>query len=137
MSYAPLDLFQAATAVLNYSYSPYSHYRVACALRAQDGSIYAGCNVENASYSATLCAESSALGALISGGHRLITEALILVDDQHIASPCGPCRQRLVEFSEPAMIVHMSTVSGLYHCERIDALLPLAFSLHGCGVNAS
>ena len=129
MHQAPEDLFNAAKAVLNNSYSPYSNYQVACALRTQSGEIFAGCNVENAAYSATLCAESSALGALISNGHRLITEVLILVDDAKIASPCGSCRQRLFELSNADTVVHMCTVEHLYQSARIAELLPLAFEL--------
>lgn len=127
MKQAPQDLFKAAYAVLNHSYSPYSHYQVACALRASDGSIYAGCNVENGSYSCTLCAESSALGAMVSAGQRKIQEVLILVSDDKIATPCGPCRQRLHEFSSAETVVHCATVDHVYERYRLADLLPFAF----------
>ncbi len=129
MHNAPDDLFAAAHAVLTNSYSPYSNYKVACALRTPTGEIFAGCNVENAAYSATLCAESSALGALISQGHRLITEVLILVDDHKVASPCGSCRQRLFELSSADTVVHMCTTEHLYQAARMAELLPFAFEL--------
>lgn len=131
MHQAPEDLFNAAKAVLNNSYSPYSKYKVASALRTQSGAIFAGCNVENAAYSVTLCAEASALGALVSNGHRVITEILVLVDDEKVASPCGPCRQRLFELSHPDTVVHMCTTAHRYQSARLADLLPLAFELDG------
>jgi cytidine deaminase len=129
MHQAPQDLYDAAFAVLNHSYSPYSNYKVACALRSQDGEIFSGCNVENASYSVVLCAEASALGTMVSQGQRLITEVLIIVDDKRVASPCGSCRQRLFELSSADTVVHMCTTSHQYEQARLHDLLPLAFEL--------
>lgn len=130
MKQAPPDLFAAANAVLANSYSPYSKYQVACALRATDGSIYAGCNIENGSYSCTLCAESSALGAMISAGQRKIQEVLILVVNEPIATPCGPCRQRLFEFATADTVVHCTTTSHAYEAHKLADLLPHAFDFN-------
>lgn len=127
MKHAPQDLLAAANDVLKYSYSPYSKYQVACALRAADGSIYAGCNIENGSYSCTLCAESAALGAMVSAGRRKLHEVLILVADTRVATPCGPCRQRLFEFATPDTVVHCVTREHLYEVYRLADLLPHAF----------
>lgn len=124
------DLLSAAKAVLSRAYAPYSHYHVASALRAEDGQIFVGCNVENAAYPVTLCAEASALGALISSGQQKIIEALVLVDAAKPASPCGACRQRLSEMAASReMIVHMCTLSGTHQQYTIAELLPLAFDL--------
>lgn len=127
MKQAPPDLFAAANAVLKNSYSPYSKYQVACALRAMNGSIYAGCNIENGSYSCTLCAESSALGAMVSAGQRKLQEVLILVVDTPVATPCGPCRQRLFEFATADTIVHCTSTAHHYEAYKLADLLPYAF----------
>jgi len=129
MNQAPQDLFDAAFSVLNHSYSPYSNFKVACALRTVEASVYVGCNVENAAYPLSSCAEASAISAMISSGQHQIKEALILVDDAHVATPCGACRQRLFEFSNADTIVHMCTVSHLYQQTRLHELLPFAFEL--------
>ncbi|PHQ81417.1 MAG: cytidine deaminase [Coxiella sp. (in: Bacteria)] len=129
MSQVPQDLLDAARAVLNNSYSPYSHFKVACALRAANGDIFAGCNVENGSYSVVLCGESSAIAAMVSAGQQQIAEVLLLVDAPELASPCGACRQRLSEFSNADTVVHMCTSDGLYDQQTMSTLLPFAFKL--------
>lgn len=126
----PVDLFKVAEAVLQNSYSPYSNYKVACALRTSDGSVFSGCNVENASYGLTQCAEASAIGSMVSSvGLVKIVEILILVAAAEPASPCGACRQRLVEFANPDAKIHMCSVSGSYNVSDMQSLLPLSFSL--------
>lgn len=129
MGALPQDLLDAAKAVLDYSYSPYSHFKVACALRAENGEIFAGCNVENAAYSVTMCAEVSALGAMVSQGQLKIAEVLVLFDADKPASPCGACRQRLAELSSADTIVHMCSLSGKHDSMSMAALLPNAFEL--------
>lgn len=123
------DLLSAARAVIGHAYAPYSHFKVACALRADNGEIFAGCNVENASYSVTMCAEASAVGALVSSGRLKIVEALILADLDKPITPCGVCRQRLIELASPDINVHMYTVSGAYKMAQLGVLLPDAFEL--------
>lgn len=129
MHQAPQDLYDAAFAVLQQAYAPYSNFKVACSLRCQDGTIFAGCNVENSSYDVTLCAEASAIGTMITQGKKIITEALILVNDERVASPCGACRQRMFEFSCADTVVHMCTTSKLHRKARLAELLPFAFEL--------
>lgn len=123
----PADLLNAAKAVLSNAYAPYSHYFVASAVRAEDGSIFAGCNVENASFPITLCAEANAIGALHTHGHKKVIEALVLVKDSKICSPCGACRQRLLESAAPNTVVHLCTLDGKHLQTTIAELLPLAF----------
>jgi len=126
----PIDLYEAALAVLHHSYSPYSEYKVACALRTEAGDIFAGCNVENAAYGLTQCAEASAIGAMVTQKTAVaIADVLILVAADEPASPCGACRQRLMEFALPEATVHMCSVSGAYRVSTMQALLPLAFDL--------
>ncbi len=123
------DLLDAAKAVINYGYAPYSHFKVACALRADDGKIFAGCNVENAAYPVTMCAEATAVGTLVSSGRLKITEVLILADVEKPITPCGMCRQRLIELALPDIHVHMCTAAGKHETMQLGALLPKAFEL--------
>lgn len=123
----PQDMYEQAESVLQNSYSPYSHFPVAACFRAEDGTLFSGCNVENAAYGLTLCAESSALGQMVSHGHTKITEALILIPGDALCPPCGACRQRLHEFSDGDTKVHLCTTSGHYKMMTIANLLPYPF----------
>lgn len=123
----PKDLLDAAKVVLPRAYCKYSNFKVACALRVSDGSIFVGCNVENASYTPTICAEGVAIGAMVAAGHLDITEALVLVETDKPASPCGVCRQRLVEMAKGDVLVHMCTSAGLHDVKTVAELLPFAY----------
>lgn len=115
-------LREAAVEASAKAYVPYSNFPVGVAALVDDGRIVAGCNVENASYGVTLCAECSLVSALhMSGGGKLV--AFTCVDGKgDILMPCGRCRQLLFEHSAPGMI--LETVSGL---KTIDEVLPDAF----------
>lgn len=112
----------AATEAMRRAYAPYSEYRVGAAALVSDGRIVSGCNVENASYGVTLCAECTLVGELhMSGGGRLV--AFVCVDaDGSTIMPCGRCRQLLFEHALPGML--LETVSGI---RTIDEVLPDAF----------
>ncbi len=112
----------AAVAALDRAYAPYSRFRVGAAALVEDGRIVSGCNVENASYGLSLCAECSLVSALhMSGGGRLL--AFVCVDgDGATLMPCGRCRQLLAEHAAPGML--LETVVGAL---TIDAVLPHAF----------
>ena len=116
------ELRAAATDAMTRAYAPYSRYRVGAAALVSDGRIVTGCNVENASYGVTLCAECGLVSELaMSGGGRLV--AFVCVDgDGHTIMPCGRCRQLLYEFAIPGML--LETVSGI---RTIDEVLPDAF----------
>ena len=115
-------LLDAARAALAHAYVPYSKYPVGAAALTDDGRIVSGCNVENASYGLTLCAECSMISQLnMTGGGRLV--AFTCVDGQgEILMPCGRCRQLLYEFRAPGM--QLLTVSGI---RTMDEVLPDAF----------
>ena len=83
------------------AYAPYSGFKVGAAVRAPNGAIYAGANVENAAYPQGQCAEASALGALVAAGESMITAVAVVAEKLEICPPCGGCRQRLVEFGGP------------------------------------
>ncbi len=123
----PQDLYEHAKSVLHNSYSPYSHFPVAACFRAADGTLFSGCNVENASYGLTLCAEASALGQMVSHGHTKIVEALILIPGDALCPPCGACRQRLHEFSDADTKVHLCTTNGQHKMITVANLLPYPF----------
>jgi cytidine deaminase len=115
----------AARTAQGRSYAPYSHYRVGAALEADDGAIYAGCNVENASYGLTICAERAAVCAAVAGGARTLRRAVVVSDSDPPAAPCGACRQVLAEFGD----FELSAVGPRRTLRwRVTELLPAAFS---------
>lgn len=121
-------LFEAARAVREKAYAPYSNFLVGAALRTPDGSIFTGCNVENASYPVSVCAEGGAVGAMIAAGYREIAEAVV-IGDAALCTPCGMCRQRLKEFATDDLIVHVADLNGIRRSFTMDELLPAAFEL--------
>jgi homotetrameric cytidine deaminase len=123
----PEHLLRAADEVMRTAYVPHSQFPVGAALRAPDGSIHVGSNVENASYPQGQCAETSAIGALIAAGHTRITEVAVTAERMDICPPCGGCRQRLAEFASPDTPVHLGRPDGPRETTTIGELLPLAF----------
>lgn len=125
-SWTPLR--EAAEAARRAAYAPYSHFRVGAALAATDGRTYAGCNVENASYPVTMCAERVAIGAAVADGATDFERLYLCSDDERPVAPCGMCRQALSEFSRELRIVSRGT-SGIEATWRLSELLPAAFDL--------
>jgi homotetrameric cytidine deaminase len=127
------ELMRAADQVMRTAYAPYSQFRVGVALRAPDGSIHVGSNVENTSYPQGQCAETSAIGALIAAGHTRITEVAVTAERMDICPPCGGCRQRLAEFASAETPVHLGRPDGPRETTTVGELLPLAFELEPRG----
>jgi cytidine deaminase len=121
----PQELIAQAIEVRNRAYAPYSHYKVGAALLGKSGKVYLGCNVENASYSHTVCAERTAVLKAVSEGEREF-EALA-VATRNGGSPCGACRQVLAEFA-PELIVYIADQSGEYRTTTLSWLLPDSFT---------
>jgi cytidine deaminase len=121
------DLLQAALVARDHAYAPYSGFKVGAALRAADGSIHAGCNVENAAFPQGQCAEATAIGTMIASGATRIAEILVVAGGPETVSPCGGCRQRLVEFADPATPVHLAGPEGIRATLSLGELLPRAF----------
>lgn len=118
-------LEELATEARGRAYAPYSGYAVGAALEAEDGSVYTGCNVENASYSVTCCAERSALFAAVSAGVRAFKRIVVTASGK-APHPCGSCRQALAEFA-PELEVIVVTDEGVRHESTLDQLLPHPF----------
>jgi cytidine deaminase len=108
------------------AYAPYSMFRVGAAIYGADGEIYEGCNIENAAYPATLCAEAGALSAAVAAGVRDIEAIAIVGDSEAPTVPCGTCRQRLAEFN-PELRVIMGGATDEVMVMTLEELLPEAF----------
>lgn len=120
------DLIDAAREIYSHAYAPYSNYPVAAAVLADDGKIYTGCNVENAVYPLTMCAERVAIFKAIAAGARVI-EAIAVVTS-NAGTPCGSCRQVMREFAADATPIHIADLTGAYQTYTLDELLPVSFS---------
>ena len=120
-------LIAAARGAMERAYAPYSNYRVGVALRAPDGSIHVGANVENAAFPLGNCAEASAIGALIAAGRGQIAEAAVIGDGEEPCVPCGGCRQRLREFMPLDATVHLLADKGARAQMTLGELLPRSF----------
>ena len=120
-------LVAAARDAMGRAHAPYSRFHVGAALRAEDGSIHAGANVENAAYPQGQCAEASAIGVLVAAGRRRIVEAAVIADSDAICVPCGGCRQRLREFMPLDAPVHLCSAAGERRTVTLETLLPLSF----------
>lgn len=119
-------LIQAAIEMRKQSYSPYSNFAVGAAVLSNDGYIYGGCNIENASYGLTNCAERTAIFNAVSDGKRNISAIAIVADTDKPCSPCGACRQVIGEFKIPCII--MANLKGEYKKVTLEELLPFSFS---------
>lgn len=120
------ELEAAAHGARESAYAPYSQYRVGAALRAADGRIFVGANVENASYGLCQCAERSAIGAAITAGARSFLAAVVVTGGSVPATPCGMCRQVLAEFP-PSFPVRCLSTDGTRVDTDTHALLPFGF----------
>jgi cytidine deaminase len=120
-------LLAAATEAMRRAYAPYSSFRVGAAIADADGRIFIGCNVENAAYGSTLCAERVALCSAVAQGSRSFERIVIVTDGATPAPPCGACRQVLAELS-PRLEVHSITLEGVEERWSLESLLPAAFS---------
>ncbi len=120
-------LFEAAAAARRNAYAPYSNFAVGAAILTASGAVFAGANVENAAYPVGLCAEASAIAAMITAGERRIAEILVLAEGAEPIMPCGACRQRLFEFATQGMKVHSASLSGVSLSVALAELFPLAF----------
>ena len=120
-------LFDAAWAAREHAYAPYSGYKVGAAVRTRGGQVFSGCNVENAAYPQGVCAEASALSAMVLAGEREVVEVAVVGGDDPLCTPCGGCRQRLSEFANEAVPVHLCSSAGVQATMTLGELMPHAF----------
>ena len=123
------ELFESAKDVYVNAYAPYSNFNVAVALLGSNNKIYSGVNVENSSYPEGICAEAAAIGKMVTNGCKEIYEILVLADTKIPTTPCGGCRQRLMEFSNNSTPVYLCNLEKLLQVTSVGDLLPGAFNL--------
>ena len=120
-------LFEAAKKVRERAHVPYSQFKVGAALLSEDKKIIVGCNVENAAYPQSQCAEASAIGNLVSQGFSNIIEVVVIGSGDILCAPCGGCRQRLREFASLDTSIHMCNINGHLKTSTLAELLPDSF----------
>ncbi len=127
MSNDDRKLIEEAKKAARNAYAPYSGYRVGAALKTADGNIYTGCNIENASYSLTVCAERNAVAQAVINGERDFQAIAVFVDSDLLFSPCGACRQVLSEFSPALRVIYAN--NNEIRTALLKDLLPESFQL--------
>ena len=124
------DLLQLARRMMLRAYAPYSKFHVGAAVRAEDGSIHGGCNVENAAYPQGTCAEAGAIAAMVAAGGKRILECVVVGPGPEVITPCGGCRQKLREFGADDLPVHLCGPDGLHRTVTLGQLFPMSFGPH-------
>ena len=109
------------------AYAPYSEFCVGAAVRSETGTIYTGCNVENAAYPEGICAEAAAIAAMVMGGERRIVEIAVAGGGDQLCTPCGGCRQKIREFAAATTPILVCGPEGLRQRFTLDDLLPASF----------
>lgn len=121
------DLLAAAKLIRNRAYVPYSAFPVGAALRTKSGNTYTGCNIENAAYPVSCCAERVAIFQAIANGEKDFTEMAVVADTDRPVPPCGSCRQVMSEFFKTDMIIHLSNLKDDIRTVTMEELLPFSF----------
>lgn len=121
------DLFEAARDAMKFAHAPYSKFPVGAAIRADDGRIYTGANIENLSFPQGWCAEPTAIGCMVMGGGKKIIEMAVIAEKLALCPPCGGCRQKISEFASADTKIYLCDEVGVQKTMTIDELLPLSF----------
>jgi cytidine deaminase len=121
------DLYLAARSAMAKAYVPYSKFPVGAAIRTEDGRVYAGANIEIASYPEGWCAETTAIGHYVMGGGGRIVEVAVIAERMPRCTPCGGCRQRLAEFTEPSTKLYLCDETGVAETVTMGDMLPYGF----------
>lgn len=128
----PEQLIELAVDAMGRAYAPYSGFKVGAALLCADGTVYQGCNIENASFSPTVCAERTAIFKAISEGHRDFTALAVCGSEDGVITgcfpPCGVCRQVMREFCRDNFTIYLAAANGAWQVKTLSELLPLSFS---------
>jgi len=127
----PNKLLFVAKKAMERAYAPYSNYKVGAALVCDDGTVFKGCNIENASYGLTNCAERTAVFSAIAAGKRKFKAIAIAASGEATPFPCGACRQVLAEFCDPDFSIYVASDADTYETTTLDELLPHRFDFRG------
>lgn len=129
----PEELIAHAMKAMKNAYAPYSGYKVGAALLCKDGSVYLGCNIENAAFSPTICAERTAFAKAVSEGRREFSAIAVCGGKNGIIAgtfpPCGVCRQVMKEFCSEDFLIYMAGKDGAFEARTLSQLLPDSFSI--------
>ena len=129
----PEKLITLAMEAMTCAYAPYSGYKVGAALLCADGTVYQGCNIENAAYSPTVCAERTAFCKAVYDGHRAFTAMAVCGGKDGVITgyfpPCGVCRQVIAEFCKDDFTVYLAGPDQTWQTYTLEALLPFSFGL--------
>jgi len=123
------ELLEAARKARSKAYAPYSNFHVGAAVLGSGGGIFSGCNVENASFGLTSCAERNAIFAMVVAGETEIREILVIGESEEFLPPCGACRQVIAEFAPLPTIIHMCNREGECRDTTVAELVPFIFHL--------
>ena len=127
------QLFEAAREAMALCYAPYSKFPVGAAIRAEDGKIYKGANIENLAFPQGWCAECTAIGAMIMGGAKRIVEIAVIAEKMALCPPCGGCRQKIAEFADRDTRIYLCDEVGVKKTMTLDELLPFSFDTEVIG----
>jgi cytidine deaminase len=127
------DLFEAARDAMAFAHAPYSKFPVGAAIRADDGKIYAGANIENISFPQGWCAEPTAISHMIMAGAKKIVEMAVIAEKLPLCPPCGGCRQKIAEFASPSTRIYLCDETGVKQTMTMDELLPHSFATEVIG----
>ena len=122
------DLFEAARAAMAFAHAPYSKFPVGAAIRAEDGRIYAGANIENLSFPQGWCAEPTAISHMIMAGNKKIIEMAVIAEKLPLCPPCGGCRQKIAEFATARTPIYLCDETGVKKTMTMEELLPHSFA---------
>ena len=122
------ELFQAARGAMAKAHAPYSKFPVGAAIRAGDGRIYSGANIENLSFPQGWCAEPTAISHMIMAGNKKIVEMAVIAEKLPLCPPCGGCRQKIAEFATARTPIYLCDETGVKKTMAMDELLPHSFA---------
>lgn len=122
------QLFTSAVEVRKNAHAPYSRFKVGATLLSKAGQTFQGCNVENASYGGTVCAERVAILSAVASGHHVFTDICVVAESKKLVPPCALCLQTMAEFCEPGFKIHLATPKGIKKTYKLSQLLPYPFN---------
>lgn len=122
------ELLNLAIEARENAYVPYSNFKVGAALLTKDGKVFSGCNIENAAYGPTNCAERTAIFKAVSEGYRQFSAIAVVADTDGPVSPCGVCRQVMAEFFQPDTKIYLGNIQGISVETSLEELLPGSFT---------